>query len=224
MRSTPSPRINGYCCSRSRWNGWTRDPGRPVQRIGLSATASPPEAVAGLLCGDRACAIASVDTTRVFRLDIATPEPDAGLPPAGYNPYRIAGVAARLVSEANCSLVFTSTRSAAERLGLALKILMPEDDERIAVHHGSIDRDERFDIESGLAEGRWKAVVCSTSLELGVDFEAVDQVLLVGAPRGVSRALQRLGRSGHRIDGTRPDRSCRSACPTWWSASRSAKL
>ena len=54
--------------------------------------------------------------------------------------------------------MFTSTRSAAERLGLALKILMPEDDERIAVHHGSIDRDERFDIESGLAEGRWKAV------------------------------------------------------------------
>ena len=62
-------------------------------------------------------------------------------------------MAARLVSHANCSLVFTSTRSAAERLGLALKILMPEEDEHIAVHHGSIDRDERFDIESR-ARGR----------------------------------------------------------------------
>ncbi|MBV8821015.1 MAG: hypothetical protein JO022_21835, partial [Acidobacteriaceae bacterium] len=87
------------------------------------------------------------------------------------------------------------------KLGLALKILLPDWDDQIAVHHASVDPALRNAIESGLADGSFKAVVCSSSLELGVDFSAVDQVLLIGAPRGVSRALQRLGRSGHRVNG-----------------------
>ncbi len=88
-----------------------------------------------------------------------------------------------------------------ERLGLALNILLPEIEDRIAVHHGSINRQSRQEIEDGLKSGRWRAVVASSSLEMGVDFSSVDQVLLIGTPRGVSRALQRLGRSGHRVDG-----------------------
>lgn len=171
---------------------------QPRQRIGLSATASPVEAVTRLLCGRRECAVASVDLRRAHRLDLATAE---GLPPAGYSPYRVAHKVAALVETARCTLAFTSTRSAAERLGLALKILLPEWDEKIAVHHGSVDREERLEIEAGLTKGTLKAVVCSSSLELGVDFSALDQVLLIGAPRGVSRALQRLGRSGHRVGG-----------------------
>ena len=71
----------------------------------------------------------------------------------------------------------------------------------ISVHHSSIETSERLAIEEGLSAGSYKAVVASSSLELGVDFQAVDQVLLIGTPRGVSRAFQRLGRSGHRIDG-----------------------
>ena len=171
---------------------------RPAQRIGLSATAWPTDAVAGLLCGSRPCVIASVDLKKAHRLEI---EVGDKLPPAGYGPSRIAPVVASLVEKASCSLAFTTTRSAAERLGLALEILLPEFEERIAVHHGSVDKDERLAIETGLANGDLKAVVCSSSLELGVDFQAVDQVLLIGAPHGVSRALQRLGRSGHRVDG-----------------------
>ena len=69
------------------------------------------------------------------------------------------------------------------------------------VHHGSMDRETRLEIEDGLKTGFWRAVVASSSLEMGVDFSAVDQVVLVGTPRGVSTALQRLGRSGHRVDG-----------------------
>jgi ATP-dependent Lhr-like helicase len=105
------------------------------------------------------------------------------------------------VEERQCTLIFTTTRSAAERLALALKVLLPHHDEQIAVHHSSIERSERLAIEEGLSAGTYKAVVASSSLELGVDFQAVDQVLLIGTPRGVSRALQRLGRSGHRVDG-----------------------
>lgn len=174
---------------------------RPLQRIGLSATASPVEVVAELLCGSRPCSIASVDIKKAHRLDIAVPPSDQWLPPAGYNPFRVAPTVSTLVEKANCSLIFLTTRSAAERLGLALKILLPEHDERIFVHHSSVERGERLRAEQGLSEGMAKAVVASSSLELGVDFQAVDQVLLIGTPRGVSRALQRLGRSGHRVDG-----------------------
>lgn len=179
----------------------SRAPDRPLQRIGLSATAWPVEAVSNLLCGERPCEIAAVDLRKAHRLEIAAPGPEHSLPPAGHSPYRIAAVVADRVQAATCSLVFTTTRSAAERLALALKILLPEDDERIEVHHGSVDQKARLEIEEGLSQGAYKAVVCSSSLELGVDFSAVDQVLLIGAPRGVSRAMQRLGRSGHRVGG-----------------------
>ncbi len=172
-----------------------------LQRIGVSATAWPTEAITRLLCGDRPCSVAKVDLRRAFKLEIATPAPDLWLPPAGYNPFRVAQPVADLVAKAECTLVFTATRSAAERLGLALKLLLPEWDEKIAVHHGSVDPSERQAIEAGLSTGELKAVVCSSSLELGVDFTSVDQVLLIGAPRGVSRTLQRLGRSGHRVGG-----------------------
>ncbi|MBV8817308.1 MAG: DEAD/DEAH box helicase, partial [Acidobacteriaceae bacterium] len=174
---------------------------RPLQRIGLSATAWPVEVIAQLLCGHRPCQIASVDVRKAHKLSIAVPPAEHWLPPAGHNPYRIAPLASDLVSQAQCTLIFTTTRSAAERLGLALKLLLPEIDEQIAVHHSSIERDERLRIEEGLSRGDYRAVVASSSLELGVDFQAVDQVLLIGTPRGVSRALQRLGRSGHRVHG-----------------------
>jgi ATP-dependent Lhr-like helicase len=172
-----------------------------LQRIGLSATAHPVEEIARLLCGNRACEVVAADTTKSHRLRIAVPPPEQWLPPAGHNPYRIAQVAADMVAQARCTLLFTTTRSSAERLGLALKLLLPEFDEQIGVHHSSIEMSERHTIEEGLSAGRYKAVVASSSLELGVDFQAVDQVLLIGTPRGVSRALQRLGRSGHRVDG-----------------------
>lgn len=175
--------------------------GRPLQRIGVSATAWPVEAMARLLCGNRPCAVASVDVKKAHRLEVVPPAGDAWLPPAGYNSFRIAPTVASLVENAGCSLIFLTTRSAVERLGLALNFLLPQYEDKIAVHHGSVDRKAREEIEDGLKTGYWRAVVASSSLEMGVDFSAVDQVVLVGTPRGVSRALQRLGRSGHRVDG-----------------------
>lgn len=172
-----------------------------MQRIGISATAWPISAIQKLLCGDRPSAVAQVDVAKSHRLEIVAPAPDEWLPPAGWGPFRISPTVARQVQAAQCSLIFLTTRSGVERLGLALKILLPEWDEKIAVHHGSVDRETRIDIEQGLKDGIWKAVVASSSLELGVDFSSVDQVLLIGTPRGVSRGLQRLGRSGHRVDG-----------------------
>ncbi len=174
---------------------------RPVQRIGVSATAWPVSAIQRLLCGERPCSVAQASFKRVHRLEIVAPEPGMWLPPAGYNPFRIAPTVADAVQKAQCSLIFLTTRSGVERLGLALRVLLPELDDRIAVHHGSVDRETRQTIEDGLKTGYWRAVIASSSLEMGVDFASVDQVLLIGTPRGVSRALQRLGRSGHQING-----------------------
>jgi ATP-dependent Lhr-like helicase len=175
--------------------------GRAMQRIGVSATAWPEEEVARLLCGRRPCQIASLDLRRSHRLTIAVPADVRTLPPAGHNPYRVAHLVADKVKAASTTLVFTITRSNAERTGLALQVLLPEDEDRIAVHHSSVDLAQRLEVEQRLARNEMKAVVASASLELGVDFQSVDQVLLIGAPHGISSALQRLGRSGHRVDG-----------------------
>jgi ATP-dependent Lhr-like helicase len=169
-----------------------------LQRIGLSATAQPAEAVAQLLCGRRPCSIVTDSIRRVHRLEIHTP---ANLPAAGYDPCRIAHAVIDAVQQAQTTLAFTATRSSAERLGLALTLLLPNDEDRIAVHHASTERAQREQVEQRLSNGEMLAVVCSTSLEMGIDYANVDQVLLIGTPRGVSRALQRLGRSGNRIGG-----------------------
>jgi ATP-dependent Lhr-like helicase len=175
--------------------------GQPLQRIGLSATAWPEQEVARLLCGARPCAIASIDIRRSHRLAVLAPENPRTLPPAGHNPYRVAHLVADRVRAANSTLVFTITRSNAERIGLALQLLLPQHENDIAVHHSSVDLAHRLDIEQRLSTNQMKAVAASASLELGVDFSGVDQVLLIGAPHGISSAMQRLGRSGHRVDG-----------------------
>jgi ATP-dependent Lhr-like helicase len=100
--------------------------------------------------------------------------------------------------EANRStLIFTNTRSQTELWYQAILEVRPEWAGQIALHHGSLDKTEREFVEAGLKEGRLRAVVCTSSLDLGVDFSPVDCVLQVGSPKGVARLLQRAGRSGH---------------------------
>ena len=96
------------------------------------------------------------------------------------------------------TLLFTNTRNQAERWYRALLERRPEWFEHLALHHGSIDADERARIEAGLNSGRVTLVVCTSSLDLGVDFAPVERVLQIGSARGVSQLLQRAGRSGHR--------------------------
>lgn len=98
---------------------------------------------------------------------------------------------------AGTSLVFTNTRSQAELWYQHLLEARPDWAGVIALHHGSLDREVRDWVEQGLRDGRLKAVVCTSSLDLGVDFAPVERVLQIGSPRGVARLLQRAGRSGH---------------------------
>jgi len=102
------------------------------------------------------------------------------------------------IEEGGTCLVFTNTRAQAEIWYQTILNFRPAWKDEVALHHGSLSRDVRDEVELGLKEGRLRAVVCTSSLDLGVDFTPVDRVLQVGSPKGVARLLQRAGRSGHR--------------------------
>lgn len=100
------------------------------------------------------------------------------------------------------TLIFTNTRFQSERWYQAISFAMPEHIERIALHHSSIDAKDREAIEAGLKEGRIKWVVCTSSLDLGVDFQPVERVVQIGSAKNIARLLQRAGRSQHVPQGT----------------------
>ena len=102
------------------------------------------------------------------------------------------------IESADSTLVFTNTRSQTELWCQAILAARPDWVDRIELHHGSLDRSKRERVEQGLRGGRLKAVVCTSSLDLGVDFSPVDLVIQIGSPKGIARLMQRAGRSGHR--------------------------
>jgi ATP-dependent Lhr-like helicase len=102
------------------------------------------------------------------------------------------------IEEGGTCLVFTNTRAQAEIWFQTIRQNRPDWEGTIGLHHGSLSREERDEVELGLKNGTLRAVVCTSSLDLGVDFTPVDRVLQVGSPKGVARLLQRAGRSGHR--------------------------
>jgi ATP-dependent Lhr-like helicase len=109
----------------------------------------------------------------------------------------------QLIKEHKTTLVFTNTRSATERVVHNLKEKFPtEYGEDIAAHHSSLSKTHRFNIEERLRDGKLKVVVCSTSLELGIDIGYIDLVVMLGSPKSSARAIQRLGRAGHKLHDT----------------------
>ncbi|HYC41144.1 MAG TPA: ligase-associated DNA damage response DEXH box helicase [Chitinophagaceae bacterium] len=107
-----------------------------------------------------------------------------------------------IIRESRTTLVFINTRGMSERWYQALLTLAPELAGSIALHHGSIDMELRNWVEDNLHTGNLKVVVCTSSLDLGVDFRPVETVIQVGSPKGVARFLQRAGRSGHSPEAT----------------------
>jgi ATP-dependent Lhr-like helicase len=172
-------------------------------RVGLSATAAPLETLARFLVGtDRPCVVAEAKTERHSIVEVFSPIRRNPYPPAGYTGARLYEELADLIRRQQSVLVFTNVRSAAEQIGLRLKELLPELADQIETHHASLDRSVRLEVEDRLKNGELRAVVCSTSLELGIDIGAVDLVVMVATPKGVSRAIQRIGRSGHSMNRT----------------------
>ncbi len=104
----------------------------------------------------------------------------------------------QMIEKVQCTLIFTNTRAQTERWFQAIFEARPDWAGRVALHHGSLDRKIRTQVEGLLDSGRLRAVVCTSSLDLGVDFAPVDQVIQIGSPKGIARLRQRAGRSGHR--------------------------
>ena len=132
-------------------------------------------------------------------LDIRTiiPKDIERFPWAGHLGMRCVEQVIEAIRASNSTLLFTNTRSQAEVWFRRLIMEAPDLLGSVAIHHGSLDRKLRRTVEGMLAEGRLKCVVCTSSLDLGVDFAPVDQVLQVGSPKGIARLMQRAGRSGH---------------------------
>ena len=130
-------------------------------------------------------------------VDTLLPDEPGRFPWGGHLGIQMVEPVVREIETASTTLVFTNTRSQAEIWYQSLLAARPKWAGLIALHHGSLDREVREWVERGLKEGRLKAVVATSSLDLGVDFLPVERVLQIGSPKGVARLLQRAGRSGH---------------------------
>lgn len=171
-----------------------------LTRIGLSATAAPLPLLAEFLAGQgRPCEIVEARMERRRRVEVLSPLRRDPYPPAGYTAQRVMQDIAQIVERSRNVIVFCNTRSSTESIAIRLKNALPKLAAKIEAHHASLDRDVRLEVEDRLKNGELRAVVCSTSLELGVDIGSVDCVVMISTPKGISRALQRIGRSGHSI-------------------------
>jgi ATP-dependent helicase Lhr and Lhr-like helicase len=170
-------------------------------RIGLSATVAPVEDIARFLVGnERDCLIALVKLLK--KIDIGMISPSSSLIEAESleNQKRLYKILDDLIDNHKTTLIFTNTRNATERIIHYLDMHFPGKYEGlIGAHHSSMSKDQRFSIEERLRNGELKVVVSSTSLELGIDIGDIDLVVLLKSPKGVARALQRIGRAGHKL-------------------------
>jgi ATP-dependent helicase Lhr and Lhr-like helicase len=142
-----------------------------------------------------------------IRIDSIIPTQLERFPWAGHIGLTLLPKVIEAIEEGETSLVFTNTRSQTEIWYQAILQARPDWAGIIALHHGSLDRKVRDWVETGLKEGKLRCVVCTSSLDLGVDFSPVDRVIQIGSPKGVARLLQRAGRSGHS-----PGRPSRVTC------------
>ncbi len=171
--------------------------------IGLSATVARPSELAAFLVGHEGQARTKlaeiVEAASGVKADISILDSEAELPWAGHSARYALPEIYEAIKSHRLSLMFVNTRSQAEMLFHALWALNDEN-LPIALHHGSLDVAQRRKVEAAMVAGKLRAVVCTSTLDLGIDWGDVDLVINVGAPKGASRLAQRIGRSNHRLD------------------------
>ena len=164
---------------------------------GMSATLGNLDEALHVLCGPSNAQLVRGRVDKVLAIDTLIPPEPGRYSWAGHLGARMQEPVVRELETASTALVFTNTRSQAEIWYQMLLALRPEWAGQVALHHGSLDKDVREWVEQGLKTGQLKAVVATSSLDLGVDFLPVERVLQIGSAKGVARLLQRAGRSGH---------------------------
>jgi ATP-dependent Lhr-like helicase len=170
-----------------------------VRTWGLSATIQNlDEAMRTLLGTNASGRVINADIHKPITIETLLPDDPTRFPWSGHLGLNLLPKVIRAIESAQSTLLFTNTRSQAELWHRALQTKRPEWDDTLALHHGSLDRAVRDEAERRLHAGELRCVVATSSLDLGVDFSPVDQVIQIGSPKGVARLLQRAGRSGHR--------------------------
>src|SRR2546426_8253598 len=175
--------------------------GRPLQRIGLSATQKPIEEVARFLVGSEESECAIVDRGHQRRIDLEIEVPGSPLEAvmSGEVWEEIYKRLVELIESHRTTLIFVNTRRLSERMAFQLSERLGV--EHVAAHHGSLAKEVRLDAEAKLREGRLKVLVATASLELGIDIGHVDLVCQISSPHRIATLLQRVGRSGHTVSG-----------------------
>ncbi len=170
-------------------------------RIGLSATISPLEEIAHFLVGEgRDCLIADVKLVKEIEIDLDYPGSDILDAESFDSQDKFYHMLDGIIEDHKTVLIFTNTRAGTERIVHYLDVHFPgKYVGKIGAHHGSMSKETRFGIEDRLRKGELKVVVSSTSLELGLDIGSIDYVVMLNSPKSVSRALQRIGRAGHKL-------------------------
>jgi len=181
--------------------------GREFQRIGLSATIGSPRRIAEFLVGvGRECEIVRVPVAKNMELDVIFPEPEPEdkelAERIGAHPEVAARLRAirRLVDQHESTLIFTNTRPLAEILTNRFRVW--DQQLQVAIHHGSLSKTTRIEAEHGLKSGKLTGIICTSSLELGIDVGRIELCIQYNSPREVTRLIQRVGRSGHRLGKT----------------------
>jgi ATP-dependent Lhr-like helicase len=180
--------------------------GQDFQRIGLSATIGDPEKVAKFISSNSECDIVDARAEKSYEIEVEYPRvsfPDFEL--AKKLSVGVAGAYClrrikELVEANRSTIIFVNTRETAESLGAKFRNWLP--DFPIAVHHSSLSKDVRIDVEKKFKDGELKAIISTSSLELGIDVGTIDLVIQYGSPRQVTKIVQRVGRSGHGIGRT----------------------
>lgn len=172
---------------------------RTLRIWGISATIGNLEEALAVLQPDHQVLkiIVKAATEKKIQIQSIIPDTIEMLPWAGHLGIKLADKLVPVIKKSKTTLVFTNTRSQAEIWFQHLLKIHPDFAGQMAIHHGSIDYELRNWIEEALHTGVLKVVICTSSLDLGVDFKPVDNVVQVGSPKGVARFLQRAGRSGH---------------------------
>jgi ATP-dependent helicase Lhr and Lhr-like helicase len=184
----------------SRLRGLAKKADRPALKVwGISATIGNLEEALDVLMGapDPDAVIVRAKLDKQIELQSILPDEIEKYPWAGHLGTKLLPKALPIILNSKTTLIFTNVRSQTEIWYHEILRQCPELAGAIALHHGSIDMELRVWVEEALHEGILKAVVCTSSLDLGVDFRPVDTVIQVGSPKGVARFLQRAGRSGH---------------------------
>jgi ATP-dependent Lhr-like helicase len=189
----------------SRLRGLARKAGRPPLKVwGISATIGNLEEALDVLLGEPnpEAVIVRAKLDKKIELKSILPDEIEKFPWAGHLGTKLLYKALPVIMNSKTTLIFTNVRSQTEIWYQEILRQCPELAGAIAIHHGSIDAELRVWVEEALHTGVLKAVVCTSSLDLGVDFRPVDTVIQVGSPKGVARFLQRAGRSGHQPGAT----------------------